>query len=231
MLTIDDIRGQFIRNRPVDMSGKHITNSEINSFGYRTSEFSDINWKESVVVFGCSNVFGIGLDIQDTVSSQLEKLIGRPVINMGIPAGSLRATLHNQVSLHEIENSPYAIVNNWTSTYRTVGWRDGQDFPIHIGPWVLDPNIVQSADREPFRQYFTSEIVQEENRIRNALLVKRTAGILWKETRHVELTMFPDTQELFRVPMISYDDFASDRAHPGPRTISKVAKFIADRLE
>lgn len=56
----------------------------INSNGYRTYEFKDINWKNSVIIFGCSQVFGIGLDDEYTISNQLSKLIKCPVINMGM---------------------------------------------------------------------------------------------------------------------------------------------------
>lgn len=229
MLSIDDLRCKFVRNKPVDMSGREISGPEINSLGYRTVEFDTIDWKESVVLFGCSNAFGIGLAYEDTISSQLENLLGRPVVNLGIPAGSLQLCFQNQLSLYELCPSPFAVVNLWTSTYRNVLWADKEKLPIHIGPWVVNSEVVPVEHRDAFRRYWDA-IMQDKNRIINALNIKRTANIMWKDTKHVELTFFPDTAELFRVPFMYYHDTASDGQHPGPKAARKTAEMIRDIL-
>jgi len=43
----------FYRTNPV--------NYTVNSQGYRTEEFEKIDWAQSVVIFGCSTVFGTGV--------------------------------------------------------------------------------------------------------------------------------------------------------------------------
>ena len=74
-------------------------NYTLNKHNYRTDDFRKIDWLNSVVVFGCSNVFGIGVDDTDTVSFNLSKLINRPVINMGCPGTSIKFSFHNNLIL------------------------------------------------------------------------------------------------------------------------------------
>src|SRR6056297_703452 len=40
---------------------------DLNSQGYRCSEFDQISWEDSVLFFGCSIVLGVGLPINETL--------------------------------------------------------------------------------------------------------------------------------------------------------------------
>ena len=43
----------------------------MNSHGYRTKQFDNIDWNNSVVILGCSCVFGTGINESDTISYTL----------------------------------------------------------------------------------------------------------------------------------------------------------------
>jgi hypothetical protein len=91
----------------------------LNSLGYRTREFDQIDWKESIVMFGCSYVFGTGVTDEHTIPYFLEQLCGRPVINMGIGGSSIQTALHNSIILSDSEYpTPKAVVNMLTSISR-----------------------------------------------------------------------------------------------------------------
>ena len=84
----------------------------LNKHSYRTEQFADIDWANSVVIFGCSAVFGVGVDDADTISSQLSTLMNCPVINMGVGGSSITYALHNSIifSLAEVFISSTTLV-------------------------------------------------------------------------------------------------------------------------
>jgi hypothetical protein len=104
----------------------------LNSLGYRTREFDQIDWKESIVMFGCSHVFGTGVTDEHTIPYFLEQLCGRPVINMGIGGSSIQTALHNSIILNDSEYpTPKAVVNMWTGLNRYQLYET--NFTDHIG--------------------------------------------------------------------------------------------------
>jgi hypothetical protein len=106
----------------------------LNSSGYRTKEFDDIDWKESIVMFGCSQVFGIGVTDEHTIPYFLEQLSGRPVINMGIGGSSIQTVLHNSIILNDSKYpTPKAVVNMWTDLNRYQLYEN--NFAINVGTW------------------------------------------------------------------------------------------------
>ncbi len=97
----------------------HPVKYTLNSLGYRTKEFDDIDWKESIVMFGCSQVFGTGVTDEHTIPYFLEQLSGRPVINMGIGGSSIQTALHNSIILNDSKYpTPKAIIYAWTALSR-----------------------------------------------------------------------------------------------------------------
>jgi hypothetical protein len=106
----------------------HPVKYTLNSFGYRTKEFDDIDWKESIVMFGCSQVFGTGVTDEHTVPYFLEQLSGRPVINMGISGSSIQTALHNSIILNDSKYpTPKAVVNMLTSLARFHLYEEDSD--------------------------------------------------------------------------------------------------------
>jgi len=91
----------------------------LNSKGYRTEEFKKIDWAESVVMFGCSMVYGTGVTDEDTISHNLSKIIDRPVINMGVGGSSISFSLHNSLILNSFYPTPKAILK-WFTDDRIV---------------------------------------------------------------------------------------------------------------
>ena len=49
----------------------------VNSTGYRCPEWDQIDWSESILIFGCSQVFGIGVDDADTISDNLSRILSK----------------------------------------------------------------------------------------------------------------------------------------------------------
>ena len=111
---------QNLKTQPQDWYYRtHPVKYTLNSLGYRTKEFDDIDWKESIVIFGCSYIFGTGVTDEHTIPHFLEQLSGRPVINMGIPGSSIQTALHNSIILSDSEYpTPKVVVIFLPNLYR-----------------------------------------------------------------------------------------------------------------
>lgn len=215
-----------------------IPNHEINTNGYRAPEFDSVDWANSVVIFGCSHVFGTGSTLQDTIPAQLEALIKRPVINMGVPASSMQFSLRNQQIL-AAKHVPYAVVNLWSSFERNTVFAGDSDtlhvdgFPYHLGPWIENPIPGRYAlyYRE-LRQLYSKWIADESHMIQTALDIQKQSVKLWQSTRHVQLTLLASTAECLGIELLPIMDRASDNAHAGAKSnrfaAEKIAKILLD---
>ena len=62
-----------LRNSPKDWYYRtHEVKYILNSNKFRTKEFKDIDWENSIVLIGCSNTFGIGVTEEDTIAANLQ---------------------------------------------------------------------------------------------------------------------------------------------------------------
>jgi hypothetical protein len=196
---------------------KHIL---VNSQGYRTKEFDDIDWNNSIVLFGCSMAFGAGLDDNETICYQLSQRLDRPVINLGVPASSIVYSLYNQLALKEMGVKPYAVVNLWTSAQRHTYFFENK--PTNLGPWIKTPEFNRSLCM--FYALWSSDT---HNVNSNSMFLKRVADMLWVDDKHVQASFFDDTSKLFDVPLLQIEDRAEDNEHPGPLTAKAVAEQLA----
>lgn len=197
----------------------------LNSHGYRTREFNDIDWENSIVMFGCSHVFCSGVDDSHTISSFLEKITGRPVINMGIPGGNCFSTFYTSMALKKTFSTPYAVIFSWTSLERHSLIKK---YSVEMyGSWNMSRSIF-SGDKE-----FHDDIIS-----RNIMNINFTREF-WKNIncKYYEYTHFIETKNMipFGETMDFYNfygkiDWARDFSHHGPKTNLKIAKKIAYNL-
>lgn len=206
----------YYRNNPVKYT--------VNSAGYRTKEFKKINWSESVVLFGCSNVYGIGLDDKDTLATQLENIIGVPVINMGQGATSVNYNLHNSVILAAGYPTPKAVVQVWPNYNRCVCYQNKSI--EHHGPWDLKENS--------YVDLWTSS---ESNPKINAIMAQTTFRQIWQaQTSIYECSFDAESAKLLGCTSYrnwnapAYQDWARDFMHPGIETVKWAAEDIANKL-
>ena len=192
-------------------------NYTLNKHSYRTKEFADIDWKESVVIFGCSNVFGVGVDDADTISNQLSIILNRPVINLGVGGSSIDFNLHNSVILNANYPTPKAVVHIWTGSDRTVYYQRKK--LIFHGGWTLEPN-----------NYFDHWAKHKEHGQIQALFASLISKQLWKDTGYYEASFFTETADLLDCDDLSVIDKARDNLHPGKKTTKLTAERIAKNL-
>lgn len=190
-----------------------------NSDGYRTREFNKINWSKSVVIFGCSYVYGVGNTEDETISSCLEKIIGIPVINMGAPGSSPLFALHNSAILNNAYPKPKAVIHAWSSPYRCPCYLE--DTIIHCGSW--------NNDVFKMGKLWNTTI---SNPVTNLLMVSMISKQMWEgKTNYYEFSMFSSTANYLKCDFIKQVDYARDLGHAGIETNTLVAEKIAENLK
>lgn len=184
----------------------------INNFGYRAPEFDLVDWKESIVVFGCSNVLGTGLAEDETLSHQLHRLTSRPVINMGVGGSSMFFSFINALILNQGFPKPHSVINIWTS-YERLSIFSG-NIVRHHGAWEDTPELRAWTQDYP-------------NPLMYALMIQRASSAIWQnKTRYFEGTFFEHTANSLNCTNFPWHDTARDRIHPGPETVENAAKLI-----
>ena len=190
----------------------HNVKYTLNSHGYRTKEFKDIDWSNSIVIFGCSYVFGTGVDDSHTLSSFLEKLYKIPVINMGMGGSSIQFALHNSLMLYKKYGPPKAVIYGMTGMTRYLLYQRNY-VQLKLG-YEDSPNNKTVEHLIPYN-------------IVNVELIRN----LWRDKcDYYEFTCFPTTAKLLECDLYQPipDDHARDLSHPGFKSNKLIAQKIYD---
>lgn len=197
-----------------------------NSQGYRTKEWADIDWANSIVLHGCSYAFGEGLAEEDTISTQLSNITGKYVVNLGIPGSGIGANVHNTIMLCKQLPTPYAVVQLWSHIIRT-------EIYMPDGVWFCHPGQFLKTNAEGIPsacyKYYKNWLRYDENpQTHNSFHVEASRLIWQPRTRYYELTMFYDN--MLDCDYIQIIDRARDLSHPGIKTAKLVAEHIAAHI-
>jgi len=222
----------YLKNLETQPQDWYYRNNEVtytvNSYGYRTKEFNDIDWKESIVMFGCSNTFCTAIDDNHTVSYFLEKLTGRPVINMGIPGSNVFTAYYTSLSIKTKFPTPYAVLMNITSLDR---FSIVQTHKISLwGSWNM--HLCREINLSKKNN------IQHDIVLKNILYAKMIKEMWEGKCKYYEYTPFPDTKSILstsqKIDLINYYgriDWGRDFNHIGPHGNLKMAKTLAVKLQ
>jgi len=184
-----------------------------NSQSYRAPEWCDIDWNNSVVVFGCSQVFGVGVSDDQTSSHYLSRLLNMPVINLGIPGGSIMSSWINTEKLLDYGIKPAAVIYYWPSANRTVELIDNEE-NINAGSWILD-----LKDKKYGKEWVTHPTHGLEYAKYAVMSIKRS----WS-CPQLHYSWDKTTAKFLSIPWnIKTVDYARDCLHSGPQTWKNVA--------
>lgn len=188
----------------------------LNSQRYRSPEWQDCDWSNSVLVFGCSMVYGVGVDDQDTLTSQLKHITGIPTINLGMGGTSLMFQLANSIILKEHSISPKAVVYVWPDRTRQTEFQHSNQV-LHHGAWNLDNSWMKDL-----------MINDTHNRYLSDYLI-RNIRLLWN-CPVIEASWYTDMCKFTNATKLDFKDYARDLAHPGPNTLKEAALAISKSL-
>ena len=190
-----------------------------NMDGFRAPEFSTVDWANSVVVLGDSYALGMGNAIEDIFTTHLEKLLGLPVINLGVSGSAIDRSCWNSVILHDNFPHPKAIVQLWTGTSRYTEY-DPESPETHGGQRLVN--------YQPAKRHWC---YRHEWQYRSMFYVQ-TDRALWKDkTIYYEATWHYDTAKELAVDFIEDIDLGRDLQHWGYKTHQVAAEIIASNLK
>ena len=197
-----------------------------NEHGFRCPEWDQIDWKNSIVLFGCSCTYGIGLSDEETISAHLEKLSNRPVINLGVPGGSNSLMIQNATNLLHFFKAPYAVANIWSTSDRFEYFL--KDSIHHAGPW---DGKNQSVDNVQKLWQYTYEYPDHEQGLN--YYETKIGKYLWQDrSKYSAISFFPSTVTSTQLEkQFVIDNQARDLIHPGENNAIEVANYLHERFK
>jgi len=235
-----DSEENFKKNLVIQPEDWHYRTKEItydiNSYGYRTKEFNEIDWTESIVIFGCSNVFGIGLSEDETLSYNISKLTGRYVVNLGFPGGSNYISYYNSMMMKKKYGIPYSIIFIWTGRDRYTYFT--KEKLIHLGNWyykfytrIDDKKLTD--EQKKWATFYGMLIDDSSHNVISTYFLLESIRNLWIDRSiYREWSYFNEYQKNDAV-FINFHkyEYARDLSHPG-RDINKIAaKILTEDLK
>jgi hypothetical protein len=223
-----DNKNSYLENLKKQPEDWYYRNNEVNytlnSYGYRTKEFDTIDWENSIIIFGCSNVFCTGVDDNHTISYFLEKITNKTVVNMGIPGSSIFAALCTSFFVKNNFPKPLAVIFAWTSLERFT--RFNTSYIESYASWNMDKKF-----------FNTYGDIKVDIILKNLMYISFARNIWNDYCQYYEYTHFQSTKKSF--PMSNMDcfdywnkiDFGRDMLHHGPKTNLKIALDISKRLQ
>jgi len=204
----------------------HYYNKEIaynlNSNFYRASKWDTLNWKESVVVFGCSHVFGEGLAEDETLCYQLQNLLNRPVINLGQSGTSTIFSWHNSIKLFETFGIPHTVIQLWSDYGRLLYYN--KDKINRIGPWSGSSWDNYNNDMKSLYQLWNKNTIHSQKFFE---FEASACKYFWSnKTNYYEGSYFQETAKLLNCDFFPKLDNARDFIHYGILTHKNAAEVI-----
>ncbi len=222
---------QFLKKNNKNQQLYHTTNHikyTVNSFGYRTRQFDEIDWGNSIVIFGCSYVSGVGVDDNHTISSFLEEELNIPVINMGVGGSSNSFHLHNSTILSSFYPTPKAVIYVWSNMSRYFHYKlDGIE---HMGNWSnkkkFKENIYDGINRNAI------SILNIQNLWKNKTIFLNCCWYLPDLKFYSSVIPDLDIFHLnYNTEINDYKYLARDMSHPGPLLHKKASNQLAKILK
>ena len=188
----------------------------VNSQGYRAPEFDLVNWAESVVFFGCSNVFGDGISDEHCASSLVPG-----GVNLARCGVDNTFQWLNTIRLRARGIRPRACVYVWPSPSRVVQFQD-QDRVKQWGAW----NVMSSKD---WADPWLRDPVHKVEITRN---IQLCVDLLWQDICPVVHMSYgtETTSILTDCQLVDSVDLARDLVHPGVESNRILAARVRERL-
>jgi hypothetical protein len=191
----------------------------VNSQNYRCPEFDTIDWANSYVLLGGSDVYGEGLEDNQIVSYYLEKMLGEPVINLAVPAASNQLIVLSMAMLAK-HHKPKKWIVAWSDSCRWLHWnknaKDDVSVQAHRAsheqfcsePW---PQLMDSLDWYSSQARIGVQAIAENNII--------------------EFGFGEQIDPEWAVHTFDLIDEGRVEHHPGPQTNKMIAEWLCGEIK
>lgn len=181
---------------------------QLNSQGYRAPEWSAISWSRSVIFFGCSQTFGLGL----ALSQSIPNLSSDHAVNLARPGASSQFIWANTQRLCLARIKPRAVVYIWPEPQRSTRFL-GSRYCEHQGSWTTDSDHIWRESQDHWREY--------------SYYLRISCHHAWS-CPVLNYSWQPQVNCALLGPI---EDRARDCQHLGPKTAEKVSQQIRRDLD
>lgn len=175
-----------------------------NELGYRSPSFENINWEESILLFGDSQMLGVGLDESECLRTLIAQQTKKQVVSLAVSGSSALFHWANSIKLKKWlgDINPLAIIIMWPTWERF--FLGEYNSITHVGAWTKYNWIAHFLENQNIEIY--------NNASRDSFLN------IWKNTFVIECKTKPN--DPWNVPSRVNDliiDRARDGQHLGPK--------------
>ena len=213
-----------------------IINHWIENLGYYMAlrRRQQTNYDGAIWFFGCSHVYGIGVENNETAPYQLSQLTNHTVINFGRPASGPMMVEYLLKDLLK-KYKPSAIIIAWPSLLRWQTWEKYTPYPVLWNTSCLDNSVelkclhygTKDLWPESWKKYSELVISDDITKI-NLETIARVKQLL-ENIKLIEFTYFKE-DDLPKLWSPVGLDLGSDNSHFGPSTQLQVAKWVANGI-
>ena len=239
----NDTRERYVQNLELMPQDWHYRTKDVtytfNKQGYRCMDLDHVDWSNSVVMFGCSELMGTGLAEDERICYHLSELLNVPVINLGKAGTSVHFSYVNNLSLYKKCKEPLGVINQWTEVSRESYYgvnRYVTALSNHVSYQTKIFNMLKSLFGFDLEDW-------DHNRDAQAVCLIDSIQNMWDgKTSYVDATWNSHTAELLDCYMIDQIDDARDcykggdlfedsiPGHLGPNTARQTAEKYAELL-
>ena len=208
---------------------------KFNNQGYRTLDWVNIKWEDSVVVIGCSYTFGLGLAVEDTICNLLSSKFNSPFINLGVVGSSNQLMFYNSMKLLANGVMPKAVILLYSDPSRTTHFNSNDNTIIPIGNWIFPTSPVQQVltlDKSKSLVNFYTDYIKDNNCDVHGTMAAVGVEALWKSKNVPVLAYSAYNRTMgsqFNLLPIAVDR-SRDLSHPGSNSNKLWSDFIASDI-
>jgi hypothetical protein len=197
------------------------TGYKMNSLSYRAPEFDTVDWPNSFIIQGCSQVFGEStLEEDKIINHYLSKLLDAPVINLGVPGSGMEVQYINALEMLEQGIQPKGVFIIYPNMDRYTLYTN--KIPKLIGSWSDDNKLSWMMNN--------NSRTHNINLMRGYRLMWNLAGVpLYEWSHHHNNNEF--CQEVIPETWNKFLDFAPDKQHWGAITSQAIAEILFNQVK
>lgn len=210
--TFDQIGTDINRSLINNWVGPKITYN-LNSQGYRCKEWDQYEWNDSILVFGASNIFGVGVCENQTMSSYIQQHTDISTINLGQIGSGCSAQWINSLRILENNITPRGVVYVWPDENRETEFKDDDGIKVDFsGHWTK-----RTFNSVWCRHQYQGTVLAQY--YRDAIKLLWSCPVVEYRLQSND----PDSP-------LNQIDISRDRLHPGPETYKLWAELAVKEL-
>jgi len=183
---------------------------------------TNVDWKNSWVIYGSSAAYGSELEQEHSLANQLSNLLGEPVVNCACPGSGIQHHVLMQSLVRYHHGPPKGEIICWTMIYKWLGFEETNR---NKTPWKSKVDFDSHVTHHPYKEIFP-QIPQQ------AFLSRLAAKAI--NPGLIEFTDSDITQEYWKDLWLWDRDQSPDRArdekHCGPLGIKIAAQWCYEQI-